>query len=190
MRPGASMPSLPPASDPDDHYYVAGYTVDDDPYAEPSGVLKNLYGIVSTGELSQVEGELAAARTLVFLERPVTGQFDLAHLQAIHHFLFQDIYEWAGKIRVVGIGKNETHFKLPEEIIPLSNRLFNWVADNNYFRGLATSQFSQKAGELMGRLNMIHPFREGNGRTQRMFMTLVARSAGYALIGLAVQRRL
>lgn len=173
------MPSPPPVSDADDHYYVAGYSVDDDPYAEPSGVLKNLYGIAATGELSQVEGELAAVRTLVFLESPVAGQFDLAHLQAIHHFLFQDIYGWAGKIRTVGIGKNDTQFKMPEEIIPLANALFQWLADNHYFRGLDHSQFAQKSGELLGRLNIIHPFREGNGRAQRMFMTLIARNAGY-----------
>ena len=91
MRPSASMPSPPPVSDPDDHYYVAGYTVDDDPYAEPSGVLKNLYGITSTGELAQVEGELAAARTLVFagiaavvFDVDLEGEGVAVHRRAVH----------------------------------------------------------------------------------------------------------
>ena len=74
----------------------------DDTYCYPgTDVLRNKAEITDANELDAYEGELSTLRSIEILENPIVGQFDLAHLQRIHLALFQDVYEWAGKIRTV-----------------------------------------------------------------------------------------
>lgn len=101
----------------DEHYYLANYSVSDDPYALPNGVLINKLGITTTAELNAAEAELVTIRLAMLAESPIFGGFDLEHLQAIHGFLFQDIYPWAGQVRVLDIGKNDTAF-MQHQAIP------------------------------------------------------------------------
>lgn len=87
-----------------------------DPYFDAEhGLLRNRLGIVDPEELEQVEAELTALRLVELHEVPIPGGCDLAHLQAFHRFLFGDVYDWAGELRSVAIGKGDV-LCLPEFI--------------------------------------------------------------------------
>jgi cell filamentation protein len=165
----------------DDHYYVAGYSAEDDPYALPSGVLINKLQLTTTRDIEAAESVFIPIRSLELWEQPVQGVYDLAHLQAIHLHLFQDIYPWAGELRLVDIAKNDTLFLTHTRIQPDATILLAELAAEDYLRRTPVNTFSARIAWYMGRLNDLHPFREGNGRTQREFIGQLARDAGYVI---------
>ncbi|MEL0169838.1 MAG: Fic family protein [Pseudomonadaceae bacterium] len=167
----------------DDHYYSEGYSYDEDPFVDHNGVLINKLGLTDTAELSAAEADLSSARLLTLQDNPIQGDFTLEHLCSIHHHIFQDIYPWAGQPRLVDIGKGGTMF-LPHKLIrerfdAVSERL----ARTNYLADLAgmPEEFSVEAGEVFAEVNLIHSFREGNGRAQREFLALLAARAGFKI---------
>jgi cell filamentation protein len=89
-----------------------------------------------------------------------------------------DVDEWTGTLRTVRIGKAGVWFCYPEHIKGEMAKLFDWLKNEEYFRLLNGREFSVKAARLLSELNAIHPFREGNGRTQMSFLTLLTDSAG------------
>ena len=132
-------------------------------YEYPNGVLRNKLDIRDAEQLKQVEAALTALRILQLHAQPLTGRFDLDHLKAIHAFIFQDIYTCAGELRQVDIIKDASrfaHFALLED---QANRLFASLAQENYLQGLSLEQFATRAAYYLGELNVLHPFREGNG---------------------------
>lgn len=160
-----------------------------DPYVYPgTTVLRNKLSITDGPALAQREGELIFARTLQLGKRPVKGRFDLAHLRAIHRRLFQDVYSWAGEIRTVAISKGNTLFALPQYIEPYGNQLFAGLDSEGQLKGLGHDDFARRAAYYFGEINALHPFREGNGRTQREFMAQLAREARYVLDWTRVDR--
>lgn len=83
----------------------------EDPYTYPgTGVLRNLLGIRDKDELNEAEYRLTWARRQQLYRQPIQGSFDLAHLQAIHRHLFQDLLDWAGELRTVNISKADSDF--------------------------------------------------------------------------------
>lgn len=83
----------------------------DDTYCYPgTDVLRNKAEITNAQDLDAYEGELSTLRSIEILESPIAGQFDLTHLQRIHLALFQDVYDWAGKIRIVDISRGNSRF--------------------------------------------------------------------------------
>jgi len=100
---------------------------------------------------------------------------------AVHHHLFQDVYEWAGKPRTVRIAKGGNPFCLPEKIESQANKLFGELKIANFFQDLAPKDFAENAAHFLGELNAIHAFREGNGRSQLAFFDMLATQAGYQL---------
>lgn len=163
----------------DEHYYLTGYSVSDDPYVLPNGVLINKLGITTTAELNAAETELVTIRLAMLTESPIVGDFDLSHLQAIHGFLFQDVYPWAGQLRVVDIGKNDTAF-MPHQAIPdMAALIHDELHAEHLLAGLDAREFSERAAYYLARINLMHPFREGNGRTQRELIQQLANRAGY-----------
>ena len=163
----------------DDHYYLTGYSVSDDPYAQPNGVLINNLGLTTTAELNEAESEFALIRLAMLTESPVIGHFDLAHLQAIHLFIFQDVYPWAGQIRCVNIGKNDTQFLSHERIEKEAASIHQELHAEQLLIGLGIKDFSTRAAYYLSRINRVHPFREGNGRAQRELLQQLANGAGY-----------
>ncbi|WP_229692080.1 Fic/DOC family protein [Paenibacillus radicis (ex Gao et al. 2016)] len=113
-------------------------------------------------------------------QNPCLGSFDLKHLKAIHHYIFQDIYPFAGQIRDEDISKG-FYFAPSQYILLQAKEIFRKLREESYLVGLDLEEFSQKAAELMGDINHLHPFREGNGRTQREFIRCLALRAGYKL---------
>ena len=99
-----------------------------DPYLDlESGVLRNRLGITNAKPLRQVEAELTASRIYDVIRNPISGGYDLAHLRAFHRHIFQDIYDWAGELRTVSIGRGRL-FSLPRHLEADADELFSWLA--------------------------------------------------------------
>lgn len=158
-----------------------------DPYVDPeTGVLRNLIGAKTYDELQNAEGEFVAIRMseLFQSELPhVTGSLD--DFCFLHRALFRDIYAWAGETRRVEIRKNveQSEFFLPSANISMG---FSWsqaeLARDDFLKGLeSVDRLCERLAYHFDNYNFIHPFREGNGRTQRLFWTLLCHEAGYDL---------
>ena len=106
---------------------------------------------------------------------------DFIHYKAIHHHLFQDVYDWAGQARTVRISKGRNPFCFPENIEDQATRLFDDLHTADYLQNLEAQAFSAKAAHFLAELNAIHAFREGNGRSQLTFFALLAGHAGHPL---------
>ena len=157
-----------------------------DPYLDPaSGVLRNLIGAVTYDELQNAEGEFVALRMNEFFTRPIprmSGSLD--DFRMLHRMLFQDIYAWSGEIRTVEIRKNVegAEFFLPSTNIAMG---IGWaqgeLRKDDMLTGLDLERFAQRLAYHYDNYNFVHPFREGNGRVQRLFWTLLCHDAGYDL---------
>lgn len=156
------------------------YGVGQDPYCYPdSGVLRNLLDIHDEEQLDEAERELSeiAVSKLRLLPPP----YDFNLLQHIHKSLFCDVYEWAGLLRTVNIQKRDTLFCTAERIIPESEKIFRAMERAAWFVGTNKTELIAKVAETYGDLNVIHPFREGNGRAQRILFEQIIINAGFSV---------
>lgn len=152
-----------------------------DPYRDlETGVLHNRLGITSADELAHAEADLTALRLVELRQAPLPGAYDLAHLQAFHWHIFGDVYAWAGQLRTVSIGKGQL-FCLPQHLESFAAEIFANLHRNQLLRGRDRDEFVEGLAELLADINALHPFREGNGRTQRAFLAQLATDAGYDL---------
>jgi cell filamentation protein len=142
-----------------------------DPYVYPrTNVLRNLREIRDADVLNTVEA-IATTRRLTELEnKPLHGRFDTHHFQAIHRYIFQDMYAWAGELRTVNISKSGDTFAFVEHIASSLARTFWDLQGEGLLTGLDMRRFSNRAAYYLGEINAVHPFREGNGRAQREFI--------------------
>jgi len=154
----------------------------DDTYCIPdSPVLKNKAGITDQALLDQFEADFTTIRIIELAQNPVEGAFDLDHLCKIHFRVFQDVYEWAGEIRTVDIIRGESRFCNVLQICPYSDRLFETLRKEDLLVGLSLDDTSLRLAHYLSEINAIHPFREGNGRVQRLFISQLAEQAGFTL---------
>jgi cell filamentation protein len=150
-----------------------------DPYCYPgTTVLINKLDLRDQAQLDAFEAEITVQRAA---EPLPAGMLSFTHYRAIHHHLFQDVYSWAGKIRTVRISKGGNFFCYPENIQSEASKLFGNLRGSNLLRGLSAETFAQRAAHFVSELNAIHPFREGNGRAQLAFLTLLAETADHPL---------
>jgi len=158
-----------------------GYSIDpiSDHCYPGTSVLINKFDIQDEAKLNEVESVLVSARNAEWLNEPEASTFDFSHYKAIHHFLFSDLYDWAGQVRTVNISKKGTRFTLAENIERQAELIFKRLKDCNYFKGLTHDEFVDEIVDFYCVTNELHPFREGNGRTQRVFLTQLIRNAGY-----------
>lgn len=99
----------------------------------------------------------------------------------MHRYLFQDIYDWAGELREVDISKGATRFANVTRIEPEAHKLFGQLATEDHFVGLPREKFVARLAHYYCELNVIHPFRDGNGRAQRLLFEVISINAGYLL---------
>jgi cell filamentation protein len=152
-----------------------------DPYVdEETGILKNLLGCRTEEELSLKERELSYLRQTELWLHPIEPSFDLAHLQAIHKHLFQDVYSWAGRLRTIDISRDETLFAPHSRIEPYAQTVFAQLAAERH--SIANVDLAGRLAHYLGEINAMHPFREGNGRTQRIFIDQVAKENGHTIL--------
>ena len=136
-----------------------------DPYVDPgTSVLYNKLGLQTWPELLHAEREVTAAREVELYEHPLAPTYDVDHLRAVHRHLFGDIYDWAGEPRTINMAKEDTVFAPVGQIVPSLQRLFGELAGEGHLRRLGRSAFLGAMTHYLGKLNAIHPFREGNGR--------------------------
>ena len=138
------------------------YDAIEDPYTyKNSTVLVNKLGLKTQEELDAFEAEISSARA----EEPLPeGKLDFSHYCAVHHHLFQDVYDWAGQPRAVRISKDGNPVCFPENIEGESSKLFDDLRQADHLRNLDPSQFATQGAHFLAELNAIHAFREGNGR--------------------------
>ncbi len=176
---------------------MPGYTLED------GQTLKNKLGATSSTELDRLETPFVAIRlTEIAMGAGPRGDFDLQHLKALHHHIFQDVFEWAGHSRDEHIRLSDgvtahqptlrkmegRDFAIGPQIPARLNRVLTTLAAEDHWRGLDRDAFALKAGELLAELNSVHPFREGNGRTQRAFMAALGEQAGHQMRFYVVSR--
>jgi cell filamentation protein len=155
------------------------YRTEPDPYCYPgTDILINRMGIRNRATLEAFEAEMSSERAT---EPLPGGPFTADHYLAIHHHLFQDVYDWAGRIRTIRISKGSSAFCYPEYIEQELTKLFQRLAADNELSGLDRKQFAAKGASFIAELNAIHPFREGNGRTQLVFLVELSERAGHPL---------
>ncbi len=151
-----------------------------DPYVYPgTTVLKNIPGIRNQEILDRFEADRVGQRSLELIERPLSGLFDIEHLQGIHRYLFQDVYEWAGDFRTVDIAKGNSYFAHVPYIESTLKGLFGELSEERHLRGLNQERFASRLAQILGTLNAVHAFREGNGRAQREFVRVLAYKNSY-----------
>ncbi len=155
------------------------YEAIDDPYCyRGTSVLKNRANLRTQIEFDKYEVMAVNARS----EEPLpVGRLNYIHYRAIHRHLFRDVYRWAGKLRTVRITKGNSTFCYPENIDAQMRSLFAQLAADNYLCDLDAKTFAPKAAHFLAELNAIHPFREGNGRTQNVFLVILSDRAGHPL---------
>lgn len=155
------------------------YDVEDETYCYPgASVLKNRAGLRPQTDLDRFEAVMTAQR---FEEPLPSGCLTVAHFCAIHHHIFQDVYPWAGRFRTVRMRKGFSPFCYPEQIAREMMRLFETLKTSRNLIGLEDAAFAEAAASFLATLNAIHPFRDGNGRTQTAFLLLLANRAGHPL---------
>ena len=146
---------------------------------EGTNCLINKMNIRDEQQLSQIEADITFAKSSELEQNPICGVFDFEHYRAIHKYLFEDLYDWAGKLRSIDISKKGTQFCRAELLDELCNKCFARLIENNLFKGLTKEGFIDEIVDFYCTTNMLHPFREGNGRTQRIFITQLIRVNGY-----------
>jgi cell filamentation protein len=155
--------------------------VSDDAYVDPdTGVLINLLGASTARQLEAAETELTFARAEQLERLPLQGDYDVPHLQAFHRHLFGDVYPWAGDFRMVNIARTAA-FDDWRHIRTYLDQVFADLAAENHLAGLGHDAFVQRLVHYLGEVNAAHPFRDGNGRTQRAFFRQLAGDSGWNL---------
>ena len=158
------------------------YTTTQSIYCYPdSNVLKNKLNIRDNKLLKTAEEEITLIKQMELLKNPIKGNFSKAHLMNIHKFIFEDIYLFAGKIRREQISKADTLFYPPNLIDRELDKVFAKIKEKNMLRETDEEKVFDNLAYVMAELNIIHPFREGNGRSIREFIRLMAKRMGYDL---------
>lgn len=177
-----------------DDYFIPGTDVLRNKFTSPS----QPFGVTSHSLLHLLETRFVAKRLAQIARKPLLGNFDYTHMQAIHRYLFQDVYEWAGEPRrgpetaMVKQGPNvldptdprpRTYAYYPgnDEMNRAAEARYDELASDNYLRGLERGPFVERLAEHWGELNVIHTFREGNTRSQFVFFSQLVAEAGYHL---------
>ena len=158
------------------------YTTAQSIYCYPdTNILKNKLNIKDNKLLKTAEEEITLIKQMELLKNPIKGNFSKSHLMNIHRFIFDDIYPFAGKIRREQISKADTMFYPPDLINRELDKVFSKIKEQDMLSEKNGEKIFDNLAYVMAELNIIHPFREGNGRTIREFIRLMAKRLNYNL---------
>lgn len=153
----------------------------DNIYTYPStNILINKFNINSLEELKNKEYSLVASKILELYLQPILVN-SIDDIYKIHHFLFSDIYWWAGQCRKVNISKNNKPF-IPIQSFHTAENYINSLISNYHKNANAKEKITNDLADILDNLNYFHPFREGNGRTQREVIRVLAMMKNYEAI--------
>ena len=158
-------------------------------YVDPAtGTHHNKLGLTNRGQLAKVEYAITDLRIAELELRPIAGAFDLDHLRKVHKHIFQDLYDWAGKERTVNFSKRDpaqpgwkSMFANQRHIPLIADSIASDLRDWDYLKNLEQPEFAKKLSMTYVKLNHMHPFPEGNGRSTQTFLSQLALGAGYRL---------
>ena len=148
---------------------------------EGTSCLINKLNIRDEEKLNFVESQITIHKTAELANAQDFGSFDFSHYKAIHKYLFNELYEWAGEIRTVNMSKKGTSFVDVSEIESVASACFKRLQDKNYFKNQDFDDFIEDIVDFYCTTNMLHPFREGNGRTQRIFISQLIQFNGFSI---------
>ena len=158
--------------DYDDYYYYSN-----------SSVLKNKLNLRFQSSLDEAETRLVRIRgNNVELDPSCLGDqtFDFEYLKSIHRYLFQDIYEWAGDVKLQNTYKKNMHYVDVVDIPQRAKEIFGDVK-KNFITNMQSGEFCEKAGQLLYDIHFLHPFREGNTRSELTYIKLLSEYCGVGL---------
>lgn len=146
-----------------------------------TSVLVNKLGIQDQAQLDENETLIVGVKSLQFELSPFPEPLDFNYYKRLHRFLFDELYKWAGTVRGIDLSKQHTRFCPASEIEALGGRMFLRIEGLNFLCGLPREDFIAELTDFYTNVNYLHPFREGNGRTQRLYFRQLVQRAGYKL---------
>ena len=146
-----------------------------------TNVLVNKMNIKDPIALKNYETSVIGLKLMALSKQGITGKFDVSHIVSIHKFLFEDIYPFAGLFRTENIAKDYFQFAEWEYIESELTRLLSELKNENFLANLTKEKFAERLAYYWAELNVLHPFREGNGRTTREFLRQLSLKNGYIL---------
>lgn len=146
-----------------------------------TNVLKNKLNVRDSNKLFEIEKQIVLVKSYILRQNKIRYTFDKRHFTYLHDFLFSDIYPFAGKFRTENIYKGSFTFASWEYIESELDRLLKELKSENFLQGLDKENLSKRLAYYLSELNVLHPFREGNGRTIREFIREIAMLAGFTL---------
>ena len=155
-----------------------------DYFVEGGDALKNNLGLTDPKQLQEAEENAVADATDDIYDQDFSAtELNFDFLKSLHARLFGEVYPFAGQVRTVNITKPDSNipFCMADFIAPEAERIFGELKKSHYLDELSKQEFADRLAELAAELNALHPFREGNGRTIRLYLQLLARNAGYLL---------
>ena len=141
-----------------------------------TGVLRNELGITDSAALLKATTDSNVLRLAELHASPIRGGFDSAHLQAIHHHLYQDVYDWSGELRSID-ANNVSEFQVEKSL----NKVLDRLGRENHLKGLSAEEWSRSASAYLYDLGTIQPFLAGNNITLQEFAVELARKNNLSL---------
>ena len=158
-----------------------GYDASSENCYPDTTILINKLNIKNEKTLQETERILATQRQLELQDRLVFDIVNFEFYKSLHGYIFQDIYEWAGQTRSINISKKGTSFCPVDNINSVGNAIFNKLNEKQLYKHMPFEQMIDEATDLYDTLNILHPFREGNGRTERLFFSELMKHIGYEI---------
>jgi cell filamentation protein len=141
-----------------------------------TGVLRNKFGITDSTALLKATTDSTVLRLAELHASPIRGGFDSAHLQAIHHHLYQDLYDWAGELRSIDAGN------VPASQVEKSlNSVLDRLSRENHLKGMSAEEWAGSASAYLYDLGTIQPFLAGNEVALQEFAVELARKNNMGL---------
>lgn len=150
-------------------------------YYDDTDILINKMDIKDIDLLNEYERRIVSLKLLIIDHAEFRQRFDKYRLKEIHSFLFSEIYDFAGEYREENLAKDDFRFASCEFIEDELDRILNPIYDLEDLKGLDEKELSDRLADIMAELNVVHPFREGNGRTTREFVREIADELGFNL---------
>jgi cell filamentation protein len=136
----------------------------------------NKLGIANPHALAAAVTECSSRRLAELQASPIRGGFDASHLQEIHRYLYQDVYDWAGELRRIEKGGAPAS-SLEDSL----NRAFDRLSRDNLLKGLDADEWTRRASAHIDELRSLHPFLAGNDLAIQEFTTELARKNNLCL---------
>ncbi|MDQ2839860.1 MAG: Fic family protein [Acidobacteriota bacterium] len=129
-----------------------------------TAVPRNKLGITDLSQLNRAEADFSAYRLVELQCSPIRGSFDTAHLQNIHHYIYQDLYDWAGELRVAD------RDRLQQSL----DKTLDGLGADNHLRALSEHEWTAEATGYVYKLRALQPFVRGNEIVLREFAVELA----------------